>query len=249
VPISEFSNISLYGKGVFTTAALCNGEPFLWEKHWRRLIEHSLGIGINVSEHSEESVRDAVSKAIRVRGIRDGRVRVSLLDGSSSDLWGGNEEETLLSVLVGERSRTGEALKLTTSPNLVNSTSPLAGIKSCNYLEPLLSIQEARKRGFNEAIRRNERSEITSGCLANIFWLSGGRLYTPSLKTGCLAGTTREYILENLECEEVTAGIDELEKADEMFLTSSGIGVVQVVEFGGRELRRGVHPIMKVLPF
>jgi len=51
-----------------------------------------------------------------------------------------------------------------------------------------------------------------------------------------------------MECEEVEATIEELKTADEIFLTSAGLGVVQVEEFEGRELQRNDHTIMKLLP-
>jgi branched-subunit amino acid aminotransferase/4-amino-4-deoxychorismate lyase len=124
----------------------------------------------------------------------------------------------------------------------------LAGVKSCNYLEKILAKEEARNRGFAEAIQLNERGEVSSACMANVFWLRDGILFTPSLRTGCLAGTTRGFILENLECEEVEVRIEELLSADEMFLTSAGLGVAQVSEFEGRKLRGEPHSIGGLLP-
>jgi branched-subunit amino acid aminotransferase/4-amino-4-deoxychorismate lyase len=84
--------------------------------------------------------------------------------------------------------------------------------------------------------------------MANIFWSRNGKLFTPSLETGCLPGTTREFVIENIDCEEVVVGIEELRSANEIFLTSAGIGVVQIAEFEGRELQRNDHTIMKLLP-
>jgi len=112
-----------------------------------------------------------------------------------------------------------------------------------------MALDEAKGRGFNEALRLNESGEIASGSVSNVFWSNGERLFTPSLKTGCLPGTTREFVIENLECEEVEAGIEALREVDDIFLTSAGIGIVQAAEFDGRILRRREHPIKKVLPF
>jgi branched-subunit amino acid aminotransferase/4-amino-4-deoxychorismate lyase len=55
-------------------------------------------------------------------------------------------------------------------------------------------------------------------------------------------------VLENSDCDEVEVGLEELRSADEIFLTSAGIGIVQVAEFEGRKLKRNMHPIMRVLP-
>jgi 4-amino-4-deoxychorismate lyase len=102
-------------------------------------------------------------------------------------------------------------------------------VKSCNYLENILSLEDAKDRGFDEAIRLNEKGEIVSACLANLFWKKDVAIFTPSLETGCLKGTTRGFILENFTVEERKAELIELEKADEIFLTSAGIGVIKAV--------------------
>ena len=85
--------------------------------------------------------------------------------------------------------------------------------------------------------------------MANLFWTKDGKLFTPSLRTGCLAGTTREYILENIECKEVEVGIDEINRADSIFLTSAGLGIARVGEFDGKRLDADRHEIEKLSPF
>ncbi|MBC7899569.1 MAG: aminotransferase class IV, partial [Saprospiraceae bacterium] len=68
------------------------------------------------------------------------------------------------------------------------------------------------------------------------------------LKTGCLAGTTREYLMENLECFEVENELKSIMTADAIFLTSAGIGVVRAAEIDGRNLENCRHPILDILP-
>jgi branched-subunit amino acid aminotransferase/4-amino-4-deoxychorismate lyase len=82
--------------------------------------------------------------------------------------------------------------------------------------------------------------------MANVFWLKDDKLFTPALTTGCLAGTTREYVLEKINCEEVEVAIDALSDADAIFLTSAGLGVVAVPEFDGRSLISTHHPITEL---
>jgi branched-subunit amino acid aminotransferase/4-amino-4-deoxychorismate lyase len=151
-----------------------------------------------------------------------------------------------MSIVAAEQRPIPSPFRITISPYPVNSRSPLAGVKSCNYLEQILAKDEAKKRGFDEAIRGNERGHVTSGCMANVFWLNGDRFYTPALSTGCLPGTTREFVLENLECEEVEAEIGDLETADAIFLTSAGLGIVAADQFDGRRLAGGDHPILQL---
>ena len=110
------------------------------------------------------------------------------------------------------------------------------GLKSVNYLEHILSWEEARARDFDEAVVMNERGEVVSATMANMFWMKGGTLYTPSLATGALAGITRAQVLTLAEAAAVphVEGVFDLAHlgdADEIFLTSSGVGVSLVTAF------------------
>ena len=245
----DTSVASLYGKGIFTTVAIRDGEPLLWDKHWRRLSNNAEKIGIDLTEFSENEILSRLNDAIQNDGVIDGRARLTFADESPSSIWpGGSEAKTSLHIITGDLRPVPDAFRLTVSPNMVNSRSPLAGVKSCNYLENLLALDEAKKRGFHEAIRVNELGHITGGCMSNIFWLKGDVLYTPTVATGGLAGTTREFVVENFECREVEKGIDELNFANAIFLTSAGLGIAQVAEFDGCRLQSPKHAITKLLP-
>ncbi len=246
--IETATNILLYGKGVFTTVAIINGKAFLREKHWRRIAGNAAKVDINLAEHSQRSTYDALDDAIAASGICEGRARITFLDETPGAIWcAGAEQKTKLSIIVAGRFELPQPFKLTISQYPVNSRSPLAGVKSCNYLEPLLSLDEARGRGSDEAVRLNEHGYVTSGCMANIFWLKDEVLYTPSLATGCLAGTTREFVLEKLEVREVEAKINELANADAIYLTSAGLGIAAAAEYNGRKLPNPRNPITELL--
>ncbi len=84
--------------------------------------------------------------------------------------------------------------------------------------------------------------------MSNIFWLAGESLSTPALSTGCLPGTTREFVMERMDVTEVEAGVDELGMADAIFLTSAGLGVVAVDEFDGSAMPQTDHLIQRLIP-
>lgn len=187
-------------------------------------------------------------KEIERSGVVNGKARITFYDASPAEIWAGDSErKTGLAILAVETCPDLRDFRLTVSPCPTNSRSPLAGIKSCNYLENILALGEAKSRGFHEAIRVNERGEVVSGVMANIFWLKNGEMFTPSLRTGCLAGTTREFVMENLDCVEAESEIEELRNADAIYLTSAGLGVTGVSEFDGRVLNRERHPIEDLL--
>ncbi|MEP7147590.1 MAG: aminotransferase class IV [Acidobacteriota bacterium] len=247
--LSALSDALLFGKGVFTTVAIYEGEPFLWPKHWRRLKESSSKIGIDVGEFTETKTLRALDELIAANSVRNGRARITFFDQSANGPWPYRSElRTSLLIMTADRRPRPENYTLTVSPCHINSTSPLTAVKSSNYLEKILVLDEVKGRGFDEAIQLNERDEITSACMANVFWMRAGRLHTPSLSTGCIAGTTREFVLERVECGEVGAGIEELRSAAEIFLTSAGLGIIQVSEFEGRKLKGESQLISELLP-
>jgi branched-subunit amino acid aminotransferase/4-amino-4-deoxychorismate lyase len=224
--LAGISSAALYGKGVFTSLAVYNSKPFLWEKHWRRLKENAARLGIDLHNFEEAIVKNALSNIILLNNLKKGRARLTFFDEAPGKLWNfeSNKKTSLLITTAGFRKTKAE-FQLTVSPFRVNSKSPLANLKSCNYMESLLALEDARQRGFDEAIRLNEKGEIAAASMANIFWVRDEIIFTPALETGCLAGTTREFLMENFSVCEANSNLEELSKADEIFLTSAGIGI------------------------
>ena len=243
--ISAAATAALYGQGVFTTIAVRNKLPFLWEKHWRRLTVNAEKLQIDLSEFDEKTIANALAELIAKNKFTNGRARITFFDESPGVIWNFESgKKTSFLITTADLQPTLENLRLTVSPFRVNSASPLAGVKSCNYLEKILVLSEAKKRGFDEAVQTNERNAVASACLANIFWLASGKLFTPPLAAGCLAGTTREFLLEELkkvgklECFEVESDLESLRNADAIFLTSVGLNIAQVAEFDERAYKR-----------
>ncbi|HVF48392.1 MAG TPA: aminotransferase class IV [Pyrinomonadaceae bacterium] len=246
---SAVSTAAFYGKGVFSTIAITDGKPLLWSKHWRRLALDAAKVGIDLTGHSEETTRKALEELIERNAAKAGRARVTFMDEMPGPIWTTDaERQTLLSIITADRRIVPDHFRLTVSPFALNSMSPLAGVKSCNYLENLLALDDATRRGFDEAVRPNEHGQVTGGCMSNVFWRLDGRLYTPSLATGCLAGTTREFVIESTECAEVEAAIEELRAADTIYLTSTGIGIAAVAQIDSRSLAPADHPILSLWP-
>jgi branched-subunit amino acid aminotransferase/4-amino-4-deoxychorismate lyase len=229
--VSAVSAAALYGRGVFTTVAIHDSIAFLWEKHWRRLTEDARRVGIGLTEFSEEATKNLLSEIVEKNNVTRGRARLTFYDESASSVWHSDSKpKTNLLIHTADFREIKNNLRLTVSPFRVNTKSPLVGVKSCNYLENILALEDARAKNFDEAVRLNERGEIVSACLANVFWKKDEEIYTPGIATGCLRGTTREFVLENFAAEERAAALSEINEADEIFLTSAGIGIV-ICEF------------------
>jgi 4-amino-4-deoxychorismate lyase len=241
--VAPVSSAMLYGRGVFTTVAIYNGKPFLWPKHWKRLKDHAEQLKVDCSGANERNIGEAVRKLVAVNQVKNGRARVILLARSGHDGWNAKKEsarKTDLLIMTSEAQKIPAAgMSLAVSPYRCNTLSPLVGIKSLNYLDQVLSWEEAQSRDFDEAIMLNERGEIVSATMANIFWVKDGTLHTPALNTGAIAGITRDAVIElaSRQFIPVIEGVYELgdlTEADEIFLTSSSLGVALVTTFDFR---------------
>jgi branched-subunit amino acid aminotransferase/4-amino-4-deoxychorismate lyase len=241
--IAPVSSAMLYGRGVFTTLAVHNRLPMQWSQHWERLAAHAHKLGIELGTCTIKSVGEALQKLINVNQVELGRARVILLARSGRDFWRTKDTDsrkTDLVIMTAEAQlipQTG--LSLAVSPYRVNTSSPLTGVKSLNYLDHVLAWEEAQSRDFDEAVSLNERGEIVSATLANMFWTRNGTVHTPSLSTGAIAGITRQTVIEIaaesfIPLVEGVYEMADLVEADEIFLTSSGLGVAPVTTFDFR---------------
>lgn len=241
--VAPVSSAMLYGRGVFTTVAIYGGEAFLWREHWRRLQDHAKRLDVECDGLTERGVGEALTKLISVNRVSEGRARVILLARSGRGIWKAKSPEgkkTDLVIITGEAQKVFQSgMTLAVSPYRCNTFSALAGIKSLNYLDHVLSWEEAQTREFDEAIMLNERGEIVSATMANIFWVKDGTAYTPTLSTGALAGVTRAAVIELaskhfIPLIEGVHELSDLAEADEIFLTSAGLGVAIVTTFDFR---------------
>jgi branched-chain amino acid aminotransferase/4-amino-4-deoxychorismate lyase len=106
-----------------------------------------------------------------------------------------------------------------------NEGSPAARLKTLSYLDNVLARAEAVAAGADEAVMLNNRGEIACAGAANLFWVESGKLFTPRLDCGVLAGITRARVMALEAVEEVAVGVEALDRAEAVFLTNSLIGV------------------------
>ncbi|MCB1514006.1 MAG: aminotransferase class IV, partial [Hyphomicrobiaceae bacterium] len=87
-------------------------------------------------------------------------------------------------------------------------------------------------RGADEVIYLNEHGELAEGSRTNIFIEKDGRLLTPPLDAGLLPGTLRAELLASGKAVESRLTLDDLERADAVFLGNSVRGLVRAEPVG-----------------
>lgn len=108
-------------------------------------------------------------------------------------------------------------------------------------LSSLPRILEAPPAG-SEWVMVNEGGLVTEATMANVFWWREGSWHTPAPSASLLLGLTRGRVLElmrqlGIPVREEDYPLDEFRKAEEVFLTGTVAGVVNVRQLEGRPLR------------
>jgi branched-chain amino acid aminotransferase len=118
-----------------------------------------------------------------------------------------------------------------------NERGALAGLKTTSYAENVVAREHARAMSAEEALFGNTVGNLCEGTGSNVFVGVDGQLLTPPLASGCLAGVTRELLLElALPTVEADVSMSALGEVDEAFLTSSTRDVQPIGTIDGRAL-------------
>ena len=120
------------------------------------------------------------------------------------------------------------------------SQPALAGIKHLNRLEQVLAARELGE-GIDELLMCDHAGQLVGGLRSNLFWVRDGRLLTPTLRHCGIAGTMRARVMRlaatlSVGCEEIAAGRDALDEADEAFVCNALIGIWPLRRIAMREL-------------
>ncbi|MCC3778960.1 aminotransferase class IV, partial [Streptomyces sp. UNOB3_S3] len=130
-----------------------------------------------------------------------------------------------------------------TVPWTRNERGALAGAKSTSYAENVVALAHARAHGATEALFANTVGALCEGTGSNVFVVLDGELHTPTLSSGCLPGITRALVVEWAGAKETELPFDVLERAEEVFLTSSLRDVQAVRALDGRQLPGAPGPV------
>lgn len=183
------------GDGVFETCAVYGGQAFALTRHLRRLARSAAGLGL--PEPDEDEVR-AATQAVLAAAPDAGRLRITYTGGPGplgSNRLPAPEQRATLVVLAGPAVR-AETSRVVRVPWVRNERSAVAGLKTTSYAENVVALAAAYRQGADEAVLANSRDELCEGTGSNVFVERDGELLTPPLDSGCLAGITRELLLE-----------------------------------------------------
>ncbi len=229
----------LFGRGVYDTFRARGGRVFRLEAHVARITAGAKVLRIAMPALEAAAV---VRELYERCGLADARVRMTLAAGPA----GGRPTLLIQARAAADYAAESYESGMTAliSPVRRNETSPLAGVKSLNCLDNIMSREWAQAQGADTALLLNTRGALAEASTANVFVVRDRGLVTPPVRDGALPGVTRSAVLElareaGIAAEERPLGPEELFAAEEAFLTGAVMGVMPLVRVDGRAIGDG----------
>ena len=201
VPV--FDHGFLFGEGVYETLRTYNRRPFLLDRHFDRLRASAAAIGLAVPLTDQQLAAriDETAGAADIGGERYIRLLVTRgVGGLSYDPRECGEPTVVIIVKAhADTPPDVQARGIGIVVSSVMRNHPAAvdpRIKSNNLLNNALAMQEALRRGAEEALMRNHRGEFSECSQSNFFLVREGEALTPPLESGLLEGVTRNFLFE-----------------------------------------------------
>lgn len=237
----------LRGRAAFETIRVYGGRPFRLNAHLERLGGSAERLGLPPVDLA--AFRGIVREALDASGEREAVLRLYVTPGRE----GGSHPTALamVSTLPPDlEKRRAHGLRLITvqlgiEPH-ARADAPwlLGGVKSTSYAVNMAAEAEARRREADDAVFLANGRIVLEGPVTNVWWRTGGDLFTPALELGILAGVTRATLLEcaarlGYRTHEGAYPADDLAAAEEAFTSSSIREVMPAVELDGARLGDG----------
>lgn len=229
------------GDGIFETVKSVEGRPFALTRHLARLARSARGLGL--PEPDLDEVRRACAAVLDANPLPLGRLRITYTGGLSPLGSDRGDQGTTLVVALGEAARRPDTTAVVTVPWTRNERGALTGLKTTSYAENVVALARAREQGASEALFANTVGQLCEGTGSNVFVVLDGEIHTPPVASGCLAGITRELAVEWTGAHETDLPLDVLDRADEVFLTSTLRDVQAVHRVDARQLPVAPGPV------
>jgi branched-chain amino acid aminotransferase len=230
-----------YGNGLFETMKVKNGKIVLQDLHFDRLFHSFSVLKFQLPSHiKQQMLAEQVVELCRQNNCATlARIRLSFSAGYGGLYDAVEDVQYLIECWplqdsVNELNRDGLVIDL--FPDARKSCDIFSNLKSVNFLPYVMAAKYAKQKKLNDCLVMNVHERVADATTANLFWIKEKNIFTPPLAEGCIAGVMRKYLLEKMrdsdyELQEKFCEAEELDAADEIFLTNAVHAIRWVKQF------------------
>ncbi|MCB0458420.1 MAG: aminotransferase class IV [Flavobacteriaceae bacterium] len=227
-----------YGDALFETLKVEGNSIIFSEDHYFRLMASMRMIRMKIPmTFTQEFFEEQINKTVNANQLESARVRFTVFrkDGglylpNSNDI-----DFVVEAYQLDNNSKQEYEIDIFKDHYVLSGL--LSTLKSNNKLLNVVASVYADENGLDNCVLLNEKKNIVEAINGNIFLVKANSIITPSLTEGCLKGIIRKKIIEilqkddNYEIIETEISPFELQKADEVFITNSIVGIQSVTRY------------------
>jgi len=243
-----------YGTGVFEGMRSYDTPDgpaiFRLDAHMRRLAESATYYEIALP-YSLEQLSDASLEVVRANGLENAYLRpLAFFDSYSFSIWPKDCPVTVAIIAVPGRAylqggpEHGVRVTVSSTRRIDASVLP-PFVKACgHYTNSVRAVQDAIRRGFDEAILLNNKGDAAEGSGANLFVVKDGTVITNDIDASIVMGITRDSVLRiardlGMPTDVRPISVADLNTADELFFSGTAVEVTPIKELDGRVIGDG----------
>lgn len=246
--LNPFNRGFLYGDGLFETIKAVNGKLLFWEDHYFRLMASMRILRMEIPmaftpEYLEEELiktlkaSDLINKTARIRiNVYRSGGGTYLPEDRSVGYYVSVKEHVSPFYLLNETSYEVELYK----DHYINADL-ISTLKTTNKIIHVTGSIYAQENGYDNCLLVNNEKNIAEALQGNLFLVKGTHIKTPPLSDGCLRGVIRKQLIaiiglmDDYTFEEASISPFELQKADELFITNTIIGIQPITKYRKKE--------------
>jgi branched-chain amino acid aminotransferase len=242
-----------YGTGVFEGMRCYATEEgpavFRLDAHLERLYQSAELYELNIP-FSKEALTDATLELIRANRLDAAYLRpIAFFDAATLSVW--TKECPVTVAIAGfptgkylADAEKGVRVTVSSIRKFDNSAIPAWGKACGQYINSVRAVQEAQRRGFDEALLLNSRGEVSEGSGENLFLVRDGGIVTNDRDASILMGVTRASVLElandlGIPTSVAAISVEDAYHADELFFTGTAVEVTPIREVDGHVISGG----------
>jgi len=251
VELSE-ANISInnrgykYGDALFETMRVVNNKVLFLEDHYFRLMSSMRILRIDIPmNYTMEFFEEEILKTVEVNNFENNSARIRLnIDRGEGGKYLPNNNALATFNIVAEtlvdlfyKVHPFENYKVDLYKDFYIAPGLLSGLKTNNKAIQVTGSIYAKENSFNNCLVVNTNKSIIEALNGNLFLVKDNHIKTPPLEDGCLKGIMRLQVLKTLQnnpnytMEETSISPFELQKADELFITNTIIGIQSIGQY------------------
>ena len=247
-----------YGDALFETCKVVNGKILFWEDHYFRLMASMRMLRMEIPmAFTMEFLGAEIIKLLQTQNETTFRIKL-LVFRNDGGFFKPKTHQVFYFITAQALTEATFEPKANYTVDLFKdyytNTSLINTLKTTNKLVNVLASIYAEENTLDTCLLINDKKNITEAIAANLFLVKDNIIKTPPLTSGCLKGVMRKQLINLINSDKSLVLVEgdispfDLQKADELFLTNSIIGIQPITKYRKKVFEKTVSSkLLKLL--